>query len=224
MKGMGSGGISQYILGHKSLENKGKTYKEIYGTDNPGCGYQKGEANIATRPEIREKIKVGVLKSYHNTETGATLRNLRRDVCPFNKSPYLHGVMRLLAFDGQKYRSSYEVLIANLFYINNIPFVKEVKYHLNGNGLKIVDFVVNNMLIEVTGYGRKEWREHFNKQMKLLHETRKENILVIMGNRANSPLFEQYIKDNGLNRITVIPLKNASKILEYVYDQQAIRI
>jgi hypothetical protein len=45
-----------------------------------------------------------------------------------------------------------------------------------------------------------------------------------MGNRVNSPLFEQYIKDNGLNRITVIPLKNASKILEYVYNQQAIRI
>ena len=50
-----------YYRGHA---NKGKTYKEIYGTDNPKCGFKKGEENIAKREDIKKKISKGVRESY----------------------------------------------------------------------------------------------------------------------------------------------------------------
>lgn len=50
-----------YIRGHKT---KGKTYKEIYGENRPRCGFKSGEDNVSKKPEIREKISKGVLKSY----------------------------------------------------------------------------------------------------------------------------------------------------------------
>lgn len=224
MRGISSTGIPQYIQGHKSLLNKGKTYKEIYGTDNPGCGYQKGENNIATRSEIREKISKGVIKSYHNPETGEALRNLRREACPFLQAKFISYERQFLALDGNKFRSRFELAIADLFYTNNIPYRDEVRYKLDNNGLKVVDFVVGDLLIEVTGYAYDEWRQKFNEKIMRLHNIRPENILVIMANIKEKYLkeFEDFVSVNKLKRITVIPFKNTDKILEYVYDQQTI--
>lgn len=46
----------QKLSESKKGVNKGKTYKEIYGTDEPGCGFKSGDENAAKRPEVRKKI------------------------------------------------------------------------------------------------------------------------------------------------------------------------
>lgn len=45
-------------------DKRGKTYLEIYGTSNPGCGHMKGIDNAAKRPEIRAKISEGLAKAW----------------------------------------------------------------------------------------------------------------------------------------------------------------
>ena len=49
---------------HQGYKTKGKTYKEIYGTDTPKCGFRKGDENQAKKSEIKIKISEGVKKSY----------------------------------------------------------------------------------------------------------------------------------------------------------------
>lgn len=50
-----------YFYNH---DKRGKTYLEIYGTSNPGCGHRKGKDNAAKRPEIRKKISEGLAKAW----------------------------------------------------------------------------------------------------------------------------------------------------------------
>jgi len=73
----GCGGIvigkSKYLQGHFS---KGKTYKEIYGTNKPKCGFRSGEENVAKKSEIRKKISNSIKQSYKINPSLITLRKL----------------------------------------------------------------------------------------------------------------------------------------------------
>jgi hypothetical protein len=44
-------------------KNKGKTYKEIYGSDNPGCGFKSGDEHVCKRPEVRKKLSENARKN-----------------------------------------------------------------------------------------------------------------------------------------------------------------
>lgn len=58
--------LSQVLSGVSKL-TKGKTYRQIYGTSTPTCGYQRGGANIACRQDIRKKLSEHTKKMW---ETG----------------------------------------------------------------------------------------------------------------------------------------------------------
>jgi hypothetical protein len=58
------GGILGITCKHGHL--KGRTYKEIYGDKLVTCGFKNGDLNISKLPEIREKISIGVRRSWEN--------------------------------------------------------------------------------------------------------------------------------------------------------------
>jgi hypothetical protein len=50
---------NSYTLG---CHHRGKSYKEIYGTSSPNCGFQKGKNNPMANPKTIQKIKSSVSK------------------------------------------------------------------------------------------------------------------------------------------------------------------
>lgn len=89
------------------LRAKGKTYAEIYGNRKVKCGFQRGENNVAKRPEIRERISIGVRKSYEDQN----LINRRRQ--RLLKGPILTRNKTVSDNYGNLYRSKLEAAFSN---------------------------------------------------------------------------------------------------------------
>lgn len=153
---------------------KGKTYKEIYGDKIPTCGFKKGKDNIAKREDIRKKISESVKKSYTNE-----LRQKRREAA--YKSTFVSGNSSTYKYEynGIKYRSNLEAYFAKFLTKNKIKFEYEVKIRLINNRLKFPDFKINNILIEITGYGHPAWRKDFQQKIKLLRKSCNNIILIL---------------------------------------------
>lgn len=163
------------VLKGKSKPTKGKTYFEIYGTDNPKCGFKKGELNIAKDIEIRKKISEKVKASYTDD-----LREIRRKAA-YNRGWY-KGTYALKYPDskGNLFRSSLESRFSELLMSNNISYDYEKEIILNSKKRKIVDFVIDNIYIEISGYAYDKWRLDFNKKMKFLRESLNTNDFIIL--------------------------------------------
>lgn len=157
-------------------ERKGKSYKEIYGTDTPACGYQRGDRNVAKRADIRKKISEGVKQSYIDSPE---LTKLRRADCAFLNSKHINFARRFEAKDGQKYRSRFEVEVADILFDHHLEYVYEVRVPMVNGKLKIVDFVIGDYIIEVTGYAFDNWREQFNTKLPLLRASTDKKIIII---------------------------------------------
>jgi len=164
---------SRYCNKHHNILKKGKTYKEIYGTDNPKCGFKKGENNIAKQKHIREKISKGVRKSY----VPELLEKRRRQ---FKKKRPNTFKFKYITKRGEKCRSKYELIFANYLYENNIEYQTEVPIRMKNGKLKIVDFIINNnIIIEITGYGYDNWIKSFNEKIKILRESVNNPLIII---------------------------------------------
>lgn len=159
----------------KSKSTKGKTYFEIYGTDNPKCGFKKGVLNIAKDPEIRKKISEKVKESYTDE-----LREIRRKAA-YNNGWY-KGTYALKCADskGNLFRSSLESRFSDLLISNDISYDYEKEVILISKKRKIVDFVIDNIYIEISGYAYDKWKLDFNKKIKFLKEALNTNDFIIL--------------------------------------------
>lgn len=81
---------------------------------------------------------------------------------------------------GERFRSTYEVTFSEILIDNNIPYMYEHHFKLNNGKVKIVDFIVNNTLIEVTGYAYLAWQEDFDAKIALLHMSYPDNPIIIV--------------------------------------------
>lgn len=90
-----------------------------------------------------------------------------------------YGTPKFINSIGEHFRSRLEVQLSELFIKNNIKYDYEIPVLMNNNHYKIIDFVVNNILIEVTGYAYKSWQEDFNKKMLCLRESVDNQIIVL---------------------------------------------
>lgn len=156
---------------------RGKIYKEIYGLKNVQCGYQKGENNIAKKLEIRKKISEGLINSYKKNPELKKIKiqsrikngNLKID---FGRKLYPNNINEL-------YRSSLEVKFSELLINNNISYQYEPKLKLIDNSMKIIDFVVNDIIIEISGFAYERWQKSFIDKMFLLRQSCSNQILIL---------------------------------------------
>ena len=185
--------ISKAVKG-KSKKTKGKTYEEIYGTSNPACGFKKGDKNIAKNPEIRKKISEGVTKSY--TEE---LRKQRSEQA-YNGG-FIGGNYRKTIEDnhGNRFRSKLEASFSNLLIENDIDYIYEQRVQLINGKIKIVDFVVDNIFIEITGYAYESWQEDLQMKIKWLKESIDENDFIFLITYSDKK--EKLFFDSSRNKI-----------------------
>lgn len=152
--------------------HKGKTYKEIHGTDTPGCGFKKGMKN----PNFTRDKYIGC---------------------------------KLLNKYGQKFRSSYEVRFSELLTDNQIPYDYEHGFRMLNGKVKIVDFIVNEKLVEVTGYAYEKWKNDFDVKIYLLHKSYPDKQIVII---AETDKIEELKTKHGLYT-TVLDINHHSEII-----------
>lgn len=152
---------------------KGRTYREIYGDNVPGCGFKRGDAN----PNFtRDKY------------IGCTL---------FNKS-------------GKRFRSSYEVLFSEILEDNNILYDYEHRYKLINGKVKVVDFIVNNKLVEVTGYAYDKWQQDFDIKINLLSKSYPTKDIVIVCDESK----EDKLRERHGEYCTIVSLNQVFSILQ----------
>ena len=162
----------------KSTSLKGKTYKEIYGTDIPKCGFRKGDDNQAKKEDVKIKISKGVKKSYTEELKEVRRQEMYKRIDEGRLNNF-HG-LKYENSKGEKYRSNLEVLFSEILITNNISYKYEVTYKLNNGQRKIVDFVLEDfILVEITGYAYTNWQLAFQKKIKLLRESVDNPILVL---------------------------------------------
>lgn len=192
---------------------KGKTYKEIYGTDNPKCGFKTGKDNIAKNPEIRKKLSEGVKKSYT-----PELRELR---AKHLKERMLYGGFRGKNYSlnysnskGNKFRSSLEVRVSELFIENNIEFSYEVPISMYNGNIKLVDFVVNDVYIEISGFAYDTWKRDFIDKLRSLRKSVDNPILVLT--------YPDNIDDNYKDELSLFQINDQNVSYCSIYDDNRI--
>ena len=215
-----------YLVGHGS---RGKTHEQIYKGKTPvGVGFQNGEANIAKGKEVRLLISASVKRSY--TPKLIEVRRLQ-----MSKMIKERGVMgfqkRRVNSVGKKFRSSLEVEFSEILAKNKLSYEYEKHFDLVNGRLKIVDFVVGDVLVEVTGYAYQKWKNDFDTKIKLLRASTDLPILVV----GYDSDIEQLTNQNNDLSMCFVGIKNESRIVKslqflnnlqkfnkYVDDKQAI--
>lgn len=163
--------------------NKGKTYREIYGTNRPACGFKRGLAN----PNFTRSKYVGC---------------------------------KCINKYGQKFRSSYEVAFSELMIDNKIAFNTEHRMLLCNNRVKIVDFIINNMLVEITGYAYPAWKDDFDVKMNLLHITYPEHKIIIISTRDNMT----ELREKHSNYASILPIEDSDDLVKFFSENHSIII
>jgi len=97
---------------------------------------------------------------------------------------------------GEAYRSKLEVIFSELLHENNLPFEYEHKIKMINGKYKFVDFKIGDVLIEISGLAYKDWREKFFNQIKNLHATVNNPILLITYDDKYDMLWQ--ISDNNI--------------------------
>lgn len=193
---------------------KGKTYKEIFGTDNPGCGYQKGDKNIARRKDIREKISKNVKASYTKElrkQRGKFLRDYNM------KRGFMNSRKKWPNSKGELFRSSLEAEFSDLLIENGYAYKYEVPIKMINGRYKIVDFQVEDILIEISGYAYEKWKKDFNEKMSLLRKTVNNLILVITYEKKIEDMFWG-VADTNLFITTIEDKKKLVKSIKWLID------
>lgn len=103
---------------------------------------------------------------------------------------------------GDKFRSSYEVLFSEILKDNNIDYEFEHHMKLCNGRVKIVDFIVDDQLVEVTGYAYAKWREDFDVKIQLLAKTYPDKHIVVVSTEDN--MKELTVKHSNIASILVL--------------------
>jgi hypothetical protein len=180
------------IINSRPNKNKGKSYKEIYNEKIPTCGFQPGDNNVARRPEIREKISIGVKKSY-TPELRQKRRNQVYKDFDSGKS-FCRYQKKYKNSKGEMFRSSLEVHFSEFLIRNSFHYEYEKVFKLINGKRKIVDFVIDNLiLVEISGYAYKKWQEDFKTKMFLLRESINNPILILTYSDKTEQIFKDFI-------------------------------
>jgi hypothetical protein len=174
---------------------KGKNYLQIYGTSTPLNGFKKGDLNTAKRVDVRAKISKGVSLSYTQE-----LRNKRGLQTRKNLLNGMHwGSAKWDNGRGEKFRSKLEVYISNLLYNNKIDYKYEGSCNrilLEDGSIKVVDFIVDNIIIEVTGFAYKKWQDDFLNKIKKLSKVTTKNILILTYSKYVDIIYNELLQYN----------------------------
>lgn len=81
---------------------------------------------------------------------------------------------------GEWYRSIYEAKFSDLLHEHNVDFVYEKYAKMNNGRYKFIDFIVNDVLIEISGYAYEWWRQSFDEQIRALRATYDNPIVIII--------------------------------------------
>ena len=206
----------------KKNKNKGKTYKEIFGNQKTKCGFQKGELNVAKNPLIRRKISISVANSYT-----PELREIRRqqqlkriDNGTFNFERFKK---RFTNSIGEKFRSNPEKDFSELLISNKIPYEYEKVYKLNNGKRKIVDFVLYDfILVEISGYAHKKWKESFYFKLKELRKTVENPIIILSYSEKEFEILSDLNIDTNMYFGSFEKKANILKSISFIRDIQKI--
>jgi hypothetical protein len=111
---------------------------------------------------------------------------------------------------GKSFRSSYEVKFSELLESNNVSYEYEHHFKLCNGKVKIVDFIVNNYLVEITGYAYEKWKQDFDIKVNLLHISYPDKRLIIIS--TNDKIQELYTKHG--NYAIILDLNDSESILK----------
>lgn len=166
---------AEYAQGHKI---KGKTYKEIYGTNTPTCGFKPGLDNPNYKFDVKQRATASFKEFYKQNP----------DKLSAKISKSIHSRSRISKHN-QRFRSSWEVDVFELLIRDNIKFEREVPILLHNGRIKIVDFVVNSCIfVEVTGLSFSISPDKFsNKIFDLYHTVKQYGSILLITNQQLRP-------------------------------------
>lgn len=92
---------------------------------------------------------------------------------------------------GKRFRSSYEVKFSEFLEKNNISYDYEHHFKLLNGKIKIVDFIVNDKLVEVTGYAYPKWQQDFDVKIALLNASYPQKKIIIICDNSKIELLSE---------------------------------
>lgn len=113
---------------------------------------------------------------------------------------------------GNKFRSSYEVKLSDILESANIAYQYEHQYKLCNGKIKIVDFVINNKLVEVTGYAYEAWKIDFDAKIHLLKMSYPHLDIVIISTSENIA----ELKNKHSSIATIFDISDYNNIINYL--------
>jgi hypothetical protein len=162
--------LYKYMLSNLSndLIEKEKAQRKINSS-------KRRSTSLSGKPK---KTKGLTYSEIYGTQTPKCGFKRGKDNPNFTRDKYIG--CKLFNSSGKKFRSSYEVRFSELLESHNIDYDYEHHFRLLNQKIKIVDFVVDNKLVEVTGYAYQKWQQDFDVKINLLHRSypRSEIILI----------------------------------------------
>lgn len=82
----------------------------------------------------------------------------------------------------EKFRSKLELSFSELMISNNIAYTYEGKFNriqMVDSRVKVVDFIVQDKIIEITGFAYKKWQDDFLDKIKCLRKSDKRSIIIL---------------------------------------------
>jgi len=116
---------------------------------------------------------------------------------------------------GKKFRSSYEVCLSEILEKNNICYNYEHHYKLCNGSVKIVDFIIKECLVEVTGYAYPKWKNDFDVKINLLNKSYPEKQIVVISTENNT----KELNSKHGTYVHVLSLSDEQKIIDYFLNK-----
>lgn len=178
--------ISSATIKKFMLKNLSREYRDIE--------YSNRQINSSIRRSYALKGKPSKLKgkSYEeihgHTQPACGFR--RGDKNPnFTRDKYVG--CTLVNKSGKRFRSSYEVKFSEFLENNNIRYDYEHHFKLLNGRVKIVDFIVNDKLVEVTGYAYTKWQQDFDAKIALLNASYPQKKIIIICDSSKIELLSE---------------------------------
>lgn len=209
----------------KGCKSRGKTYLEIYGTSNPTCGAKIGDLNTAKNLQVRQKISKSVKESYspdlRQLRSDHATKKIRDRKSPFGKAAY---ALKYINTRNERFRSQLEIYFSELLIRNRIEYKYEVVQVLKSGRTKIVDFLVEDVFIEITGFAYINWQKDFIAKIKDLRSSIDNPILILTyPQHLEKDLdLESSIYQTSSQNVSVCSIYNDNRILQNIKFYQQV--
>lgn len=180
---------------------------------------------LANRKKINSDVKSKAFRGRPNPHKGKKYAEIYGDAIPncgfkhgdqnpnFTRDKYIG--CKITNKSGKKFRSSYEVIFSEMLEDNSIHYEYENQYKMCNGRVKVVDFVVKDILVEVTGYAYAAWKEDFDGKIQLLSASYPEKTIVIISTSNN--IEELKSKHNSI--ATIFDINSQQDIINYFTDE-----